>query len=211
MNVTLKKSSEKLADFFATTKTGMMGLNPDEKEYQKHYKKYFNQFLKEAVEHSMTPSGELKSNPIAGAVKPMFDFSNVVGNNFKGDLKTKKILIHQINSAISSLSSAFMQINIGVQPKSTKDKKSDMVFHEGGVDAMMEVEYNRYIAYMVTGFLYGYIENFFKQPLDKLPEVYEQALPKDVNGEVSLRSLRNKNNRNIFARLFYKAGKDFTP
>lgn len=211
MNITLKKSTEKLADFFAKTKTQMMGFNPDEKEYQKHYKKYFNQFCKEAVEHSMTPSGELKANPIAGAVKPQFSFDKVVDKYYKGDTRTIKILKHQADSAIQSLVSAFMRIRLGVQAKSTKDKKSDMVFSEKGADAMLEVEMNRYIAYMVSGFLYGYLENFFMQPLDKLPDVFEDALPKDVNGETSLRVLRNKTNRNKFAKIFFQAGKNYRP
>jgi hypothetical protein len=209
MNITLKKSTEKLADFFAHTKTQIMGLNPDEKEYQKHYKRFFNQFCKEAIEHSMTPSGELRANPIAGAVKPQFSFDKVVDKFYKGDTKTEKILKHQVDSAIHSLVSAFMQIRLGVQAKATKEKQSDMVFNEKGSDAMLEVELNRYTAYMVSGFLYGYLENFFSQPLAELPDVFEKALPKDINGEVSLRVLRNKTNRNQFAKLFFQAGKDY--
>ena len=208
--VYLKKNTEEMAKYFADMKTQLLGINPEDKNYQKYYNKFFKNFCEEALFHSMTPSGELRSNPIAGAVKGEFSLDNIVDKHFKGSSQKTKILKHQIDAAIQSLTSAFMQIRFGTQPKSTQDKKSDLVYKSGDADEMLEVELNRYFSYMVAGLLYGYIDKFFNQKAveNSFPQIFEEMLPKDVNGEVSLRSLRSKANRKKFAKTFFETGKN---
>jgi hypothetical protein len=203
----LKKSTEKLADFFAHTKTQLMGISPDDKNYNRWYKKYFKQFCEEAVLHSMTPSGELKANPIASAVKSEFTVDPVIDKHFRGSQAQAKVLKHQIDSAIQSLVSAFLQIRFGTQAKNSKEKESDLTYKSGDAEGMLEVEMNRYFTYMVGGLMYGYIEKFFDQPVGNFPDIFEEMLPKDTNGEISLRSLRNKAERKKFAKAFVQAGK----
>jgi len=204
----LKKSTEKLADFFAHSKAQMMGYSQDEPDYNKHYKKYFNEFCKEAVLHSMTPSGEIKANPIASAVKKEFSIDKVIDTHFKGTQTDAKIIKHQVDSAIQSLVSAFMQIRFGANLKSKNGAPSVIEYSETGVDEMLAVEVNRYATYMVAGMLYGYLEKFFNQPTEAFTEIFQESLPKDVNGEISLRSLRNKKNRTDFAKMFVEVGKN---
>lgn len=206
--VYMKKNTEELAKFFADMKTQLLGVNPEDSNYKKYYNKFFKQFCEEALLHSMTPSGELKSNPIAGAVKSEFSLDNIVDKHFKGNQATAKILKHQVDSAIQSLTSAFMQIRFGTQPKSSKEKPSDLMYKSGGKDEMFDVELNRYFSYMVAGLIYGYMEKFFNQPVNNFPEIFESMLPKDTNGEVSLRSLRNKSNRKKFAKVFVETGRE---
>ncbi len=205
--VYFKKSTEELADFVAHMKTQLMSINPEEKKYQKYYNEFFEQYCEEALLHSMTPSGELRANPIAGAVKSQFSFDPIIDEYSKLDANKNKVIKHQVDSAIQNLVSAFMQIRFGLQPKSKDGKLSDLMYKSGEGSEMEAIELNRYFSYMIAGLLYGYLEKFFSQPTQMFEEIFIEMLPKDSNGEVSLRSLRNKQNRKTFAKTFVETGK----
>lgn len=173
---------EKYAHHYAETACDLNGYemvsNPVSKEkndeYSKQYKKYFQQFCKEAYDHSLTPSGNLKSNPTTPKV-PRGVYNELPLTNVHGKIREimpkagaeeRQMVANQMKSSILSFVNIILITKFGLKVKPDAKGASDFEYNEKQGDgeymsflgekatpskaSMLRAEINRYLRYAIT-------------------------------------------------------------
>lgn len=214
MNITMSKQTQKMADFFATNMCLLDGLEVGTAKFKNWHDKYVHQYCEEALLHSLTPSGEIKSNPLPKSVKRDVSLTSVLNQYYSGDAGSRKILDNQLSASVNSLVTAFLKIRLDKSRKEQGGRGSDFAYKGHGekgsmtLDDKLKIENNRYMSYVVSGLMTGWIEQFFQQNVNQYQELIMKALP-DLEGKELLKFMSDTNNRAKFTKQFFQLGKDF--
>jgi hypothetical protein len=215
MKVTMSKPTQEVAEFFAHHQCLLDGLEVGTKKYDKAFEKNMHRFCEEALLHSMTPSGEIRANPLPKSVKEEVSLNLVLDKYFAGNNQQKKILKNQLSSALNSLVSAFLQVRLDKSKKERGGKGSDFAFKghapkgELSIEQKLEIEKNRYLSYLVSGLMFGWMERFFNQDISHFDDLMRQAL--DYEGKSDrelLKMLSNPKYRAKFIKQFYELARN---
>lgn len=215
MNVTLSKATKEVADFFAHHQCLMDGLEVGTKNYDNAFKRNHHRFCEEALNHSLTPSGAIKNNPLPKSVKNEVSLKNVLDQFYSGNSTQQKVIENQVSSSVNSLVNAFLMVRLNKTRKGNAERGSDFAFNKKAdkgtmtIEEKLEVENNRYLSYMVSGLMIGWIERFFKQDISIYDSLMRQAVDSEGKTEKQLlKLLSNPKYREQFIKKFYDLGKD---
>ena len=215
----LKKFMEKHAHLEAETFCDLMGYEKNTKKYDKAYEEAFTKFCVEAYEHSLTPSGELKSNPTtAKLVRNVFENLPVTGAyidelKFFSSKEEKEVVKAQMRGAVMSIVNVLLKYRYGMKPKRGQEY-SDFEFKpiagekitDEEEQKIFQVEINRYVRTMLAVMVCQKLEELFDSKdleKDNLKKVMKENLPTDDEGNVTKKSLRSSENRILFAQRIY--------
>lgn len=224
--VTLPTHMQPQAALFAEIACELQGLIPSDKNYKVEYKNAFRDFCVEAYTHSLTPSGELSSNPKKGehashiAKQYMMSTQKIVDNiSPNATPKQKARYAQRLRSVITSLVHLFFEMagdnNYKVKGKATGRgagvNKSEYSSFEitkkmkGDYTAMAQVMIRLYernfFATVLTMTIWGVFSADYANTQDMLATFIPEIKPSDFNDPKRLYTkLRRPENREEFIK-----------